>query len=148
MPVVAKLITAAFDLTPVIEVAILTLSVSPVPPPVGGASDYVRRWTSGICALDQWAGVLSPHMARVGRLSDVPRRIDVNWGGFVAHLISNAPAFAAAYNVALREMRESRAALDVSLRLGYLPPLGAALEDRIQRILATLYRLSFPPQPR
>jgi BASS family bile acid:Na+ symporter len=32
MPVVAKLITAAFDLTPVIEVAILTLSVSPVPP--------------------------------------------------------------------------------------------------------------------
>ncbi len=50
----------------------------------------------------------------------------------------------AAYNVALREMRESRAALDVSLRLGYVPALGTALEDRMQRILATLYRLSFP----
>src|SRR5439155_10597717 len=50
----------------------------------------------------------------------------------------------AAYNVALREMRESHAALDVSLRLGYLPPLDAALEDRIQRILAKLYRLWFP----
>jgi hypothetical protein len=43
-------------------------------------------------------------------------------------------------------MRESHAALDVSLRLGYLSPLGAAREDRIQRILATLYRLSFPRQ--
>ena len=41
-------------------------------------------------------------------------------------------------------MRESRAALDVALRLGYLPALGTALEDRMQRILATLYRLSFP----
>src|SRR5690242_6486767 len=50
----------------------------------------------------------------------------------------------AAYYVALREMRESHAALDVSLRLGYVPALGAALEDRMQRILATLYRLSFP----
>jgi four helix bundle protein len=50
----------------------------------------------------------------------------------------------AAYNVALREMRESHAALDVSLRLGYVPSLEAPCEDRIQRILATLYRLSFP----
>ena len=54
----------------------------------------------------------------------------------------------AAFNVALREMRESHAALDVSLRLGYVPPLGAAREDRIQRILATLFRLSFPRQAR
>ena len=50
----------------------------------------------------------------------------------------------AAYNVALREMRESRAALDVALRLGYVPALCTSLEDRMQRILATLYRLSFP----
>jgi four helix bundle protein len=54
---------------------------------------------------------------------------------------------AACYNIALREMRESYAALEVSVRLRYLPPLRAELEDRIQRILGTLYRLSFPRQP-
>jgi hypothetical protein len=43
-------------------------------------------------------------------------------------------------------MRESHAALQVSVLLRYLPPLEAPLEDRIQRILATLYRLSFPRQ--
>ena len=52
----------------------------------------------------------------------------------------------AAYNIALREMRESYAALEVSVRLRYLPPLRTELEGRIQRILATLYRLSFPRQ--
>ncbi len=51
---------------------------------------------------------------------------------------------AACYNIALREMRESFAALEVSVRLRYLPPLSPVLEDRIQRILGTLYRLSFP----
>ena len=53
----------------------------------------------------------------------------------------------AAYNTALREMRESYTALEVSVRLGYLAPLDAALEDRISRILKTLYRLSFPRAP-
>jgi hypothetical protein len=52
----------------------------------------------------------------------------------------------ACYNIALREMRESFAALEVSVLLRYLPPLDAGLEDRIQRILGTLYRLSFPRQ--
>jgi four helix bundle protein len=50
------------------------------------------------------------------------------------------------YGIALREMRESYAALEVSVRLRYLPPLEEKLEDRIQRILGTLYRLSFPRQ--
>jgi four helix bundle protein len=52
----------------------------------------------------------------------------------------------ASFNTALREMRESYAALEVAVLLRYLPPLHAELEDRIQRILATLYRLSFPRQ--
>jgi four helix bundle protein len=52
----------------------------------------------------------------------------------------------ARYNIALREMRESFAALEVSVRLRYLPPLSEKLEERIQRILGTLYRLSFPRQ--
>src|SRR5580765_2277438 len=50
----------------------------------------------------------------------------------------------ACYNIALREMRESYAALEVSVRLRYLPPLAPELEDRIQRVLGTLYRLCFP----
>ena len=50
----------------------------------------------------------------------------------------------ACYNIALREMRECYAALEVSVRLRYLPPLRAELEDRIQHIIGTLYRLSFP----
>ena len=52
----------------------------------------------------------------------------------------------ACFNIALREMRESYAALEVSVLLRYLPPLGASLEDRVQRIIGTLYRLSFPRQ--
>jgi four helix bundle protein len=52
----------------------------------------------------------------------------------------------ACYNIALREMRESYAALEVAVRLRYLSPLPEGLEDRIQRILGTLYRLSFPRQ--
>jgi four helix bundle protein len=52
----------------------------------------------------------------------------------------------ACYNIALREMRESHAALEVALLLRYLPPLGAELERSTQQILGTLYRLSFPRQ--
>src|SRR5690349_6944964 len=52
----------------------------------------------------------------------------------------------ACYNIALREMRESYAALEVSVLLGYLPPLEETLAHRVQRILGTLYRLSFPRQ--
>ena len=52
----------------------------------------------------------------------------------------------ACYNVALREMRESYAALEVSVRLGYVAPLPAELERRVAHILGTLVRLSFPRQ--
>jgi four helix bundle protein len=48
------------------------------------------------------------------------------------------------YNVALREMRESYAALELSIRLGYIAPLRPGLERRISQILGTLVRLSFP----
>ena len=50
------------------------------------------------------------------------------------------------YNIALREMRESYAALEVSVRLGYIAPLPSALEERVAHILGTLVRLSFPRQ--
>jgi four helix bundle protein len=52
----------------------------------------------------------------------------------------------ACFNIALREMRECHAVFEVAVLLRYLPPLGAALEDRIQRIIGTLYRLSFARQ--
>jgi four helix bundle protein len=52
----------------------------------------------------------------------------------------------ASYNIALREMRESYAALEVSVRLRYIAPLPEAFEDRIERIIGTLVRLSFPRQ--
>ena len=51
----------------------------------------------------------------------------------------------ASYNVALREMRESYAALEVSVRLRYIAPLPEAFEQRVAHILGTLVRLSFPP---
>ena len=52
----------------------------------------------------------------------------------------------ACYNIALREMRESYAALEVSVRLGYVAPLPEGLEQRVAHILGTLVRLSFPRQ--
>jgi four helix bundle protein len=52
----------------------------------------------------------------------------------------------ACYNIALREMRESYAALEVAVLLRYLPPLQEELERASQHILGTLYRLSFPRQ--
>ena len=52
----------------------------------------------------------------------------------------------ACYNIALREMRESYAALEVAVRLRYIAPVPQELEQRIAHILGTLVRLSFPRQ--
>ena len=49
-----------------------------------------------------------------------------------------------AYSTALREMRESYAALEVAQRVRYLKPLEPVFEDRCRRILGTLVRLVFP----
>jgi hypothetical protein len=46
--------------------------------------------------------------------------------------------------VALKEARESYAALEVAVRLRYIAPLAPALEDRSQKILGTLVRLALP----
>jgi four helix bundle protein len=50
----------------------------------------------------------------------------------------------ACYNTALREMRESFAALEVSVRLRYLQALVPTVESRSRHIIGTLYKLSFP----
>ena len=49
-----------------------------------------------------------------------------------------------AYRVALAEMREALAAIDVAVRLGYVAAFDSDAEDRQQRILATLIRLAVP----
>lgn len=49
-----------------------------------------------------------------------------------------------AYGVALREMRESYAAIEIGMRLGYIPRLAPAFEDKIQKIIGTLVRLAMP----
>ncbi len=50
----------------------------------------------------------------------------------------------AKYAIALGEMRESYAALEVSVRLRYIAPLELGLEDRCQKIIGTLHNLARP----
>ena len=49
-----------------------------------------------------------------------------------------------AYGIALREMRESVAAIEIAIRLAYVRPLEGALADRQDRIVGTLVRLAVP----
>ena len=47
------------------------------------------------------------------------------------------------YRIALREMRESVAAIELAERLGYVRPLGDEAAARQHRIVGTLVRLAF-----
>ena len=49
-----------------------------------------------------------------------------------------------AYSVALREARECMAAIDVARRWEYIPPANEATLDRLDKIVATLFRLTTP----
>ena len=51
-----------------------------------------------------------------------------------------------AYRVALREMRESVAAIEIGVRLEYVGGTGAVDADRQDRIVGTLVRLTLPRQ--
>jgi len=48
------------------------------------------------------------------------------------------------YRVALREMRESVAAIDIATRLAYVRSIDAVTADRQSRIIGTLVRLAMP----
>ena len=48
------------------------------------------------------------------------------------------------YRIALREMRESMAAIEIASRLEYIPTLDHACNDRQDHIVATLVRLAKP----
>ena len=49
-----------------------------------------------------------------------------------------------AYSTALREMRESYAALEIAQRVRYIKRIEPAFDDRCRKILSTLVRLVFP----
>ena len=82
-----------------------------------------------------------PDLARQLRRSSASVALNVSEG-----MYARGRSRTACYNIALREMRESYAVLEVAVRLGYLPTLCTELERTAQHILATLYRLSFPRQ--
>ena len=82
-----------------------------------------------------------PDLARQLRRSSASVALNCSEG-----MYASGRSRTACYNVALREMRESHAVLEVAVRLGYLPALCSELEQSSQHILATLYRLSFPRQ--
>jgi four helix bundle protein len=99
----------------------------------------ILQFVSDVGALVPRIAHHDPDLARQLRRSSTSVALNVSEATYALGRTRTA-----AYNTALREMRESFTALEVSLRLGYLAPLDASLEDRIERILKTLYRLSFP----
>jgi hypothetical protein len=78
-------------------------------PPTPGldarASTYVRRFASGLLALDRAIGVATPDIGRVGHLAAVAPADAPSWCRFVTHLVRHAPRFAADYNAALHAYR-------------------------------------------
>ena len=50
------------------------------------------------------------------------------------------------YSIALREAKECVAAIDVARRWEYVPPTSEDVLDRLDKIVATLFRLTTPRQ--
>ena len=96
-----------------------------------------------------WIGALSPVIvaidARDRHLADQLRRSSTS---VCLNLAEGMAATGAAkrncYRIALREMRESVAAIDIALRLAYVRSMDAATVDRQSRIVGTLVRLAMP----
>ena len=94
---------------------------------------------------------VAPYIGRIARLDpDLARQLRRASAAVVLNtaegMYARGRCRQVCYNVALREMRESYAALEVSVRLGYVASLPAELERRVAHILGTLVRLSFPRQ--
>lgn len=71
--------------------------------------NYVEQWVAGVAAIDSAVGVASPAFVPVGRLfSGEAPAAAVPPADFIAHLMQNADAFAAAYNGALEDYRRRR----------------------------------------
>ena len=101
--------------------------------------DVILDWLSDLSPLIERIAHHDPDLAR--QLKRASRSVALNTA---EGMHARGRTRTACYNTALREMRESFAALEVSVRLRYLRGLAPAFEDRSRRILGTLYRLSYP----
>ena len=103
----------------------------------------LRIYSDMLDWLEQLADIIErisrhdPDLAR--QLRRASRSVILNTAEGMDARGRNKPA---KYTLALGEMRESWAALEVSVRLRYIAPLDAAFEDRSQKIIGTLYRLA------
>ena len=96
-----------------------------------------------------WIGALSPVIlaieARDRHLADQLRRSSTS---VCLNLAEGMAATGASkrncYRIALREMRESVAAIDIATRLTYVRALDTVAVDRQSRIVGTLVRLAVP----
>ena len=92
---------------------------------------------------------LAPQVAQIGRHdADLARQmkralcsVPLNLAEAHQSLGGNARA---RYHTALGSMRETKACIDVARALGYVAPLDAKIDDRIDHVSATLYRLARP----
>jgi four helix bundle protein len=96
-----------------------------------------------------WIADLSPVVRAVARcdrgLADQLRRSSMSVALNVAEGCGARGAVRTnCYRVALKELRESMAAVDIAVRLEFVPGFDAADADRQQRILATLINLAKP----
>jgi four helix bundle protein len=101
--------------------------------------NVILDWLSDLAPLIERVAHHDPDLAR--QLKRSSRSVALNTA---EGMHARGRSRTASYNIALREMREAYAALEISVRLRYLRELAPALEDRSRRILGTLYRLSYP----
>jgi len=101
--------------------------------------NVILDWLSELAPLIERIAHHDPDLAR--QLKRASRGVALNTG---EGMYARGRTKTAAYNRALGEMRESFAALEVSVRLRYLRALAPAFEDRCRHILGTLYKLSYP----
>lgn len=94
-----------------------------------------------------WIGSLPPALRSIGRcdphLADQLRRSSTSVALNLAEgMGATGRVKTNAYRIALREMRESMAAIEIANRLEYLPTLDHEEHDRQLHIVATLVKLA------
>ena len=94
-----------------------------------------------------WLDALEPVVRRVAlcdrHLGDQLRRSSTSVALNVAEgMVGTGKAKTNAYRIATREMREALTALEIAIRRGYVETFSPDDEDRQQRIIATLIKLS------
>jgi four helix bundle protein len=96
-----------------------------------------------------WIATLPPVIASIDRhdrsLADQLRRSSTSVGLNVAEgMAAVGRAKTNCYRIALREMREAVAAIEIAIRLAYVTAIDGDDLDRQGRIIGTLVRLAIP----